>query len=111
MMLGRTLDEAMSNINKMKTPKVECPRCSYLIYLADDATPKQSCGGRIRCDAEDRIERLRKALAELVGAETKEDLEAMEVAMRMMPGIEADKSAGINAIHALLSEVPQKETK
>lgn len=32
-------------------------------------------------------------------------LEAMEAAMRMMPGIEADKIAGINAIHTLLSEV------
>lgn len=57
-------------------------------------------------EAEARIERLRKALAGLIGAETKEELEAMEAAMRMMPGIEADKIAGINAIHALLSEVP-----
>ena len=56
-------------------------------------------------EAEARIERLRKALSELIGAETKEELEAMEAAMRMMPGIEADKIAGINAIHALLSEV------
>jgi len=55
--------------------------------------------------AEARIERLRKALSELIGAETKEELEAMEAAMRMMPGIEADKIAGINAIHALLPEV------
>ncbi len=56
-------------------------------------------------EAESRIERLRKALAGLIGAETKEELEAMEVVMRMMPGIEADKIAGINGIHALLSEV------
>jgi len=55
-------------------------------------------------EAEARIERLRKALAGLIGAETKEELEAMEAAMRMMPGIDADKIAAINAIHALLSE-------
>lgn len=55
-------------------------------------------------EAEARIERLRKALAGLIGAETKEELEAMEAAMRVMPGVEADKIAGLNAIHALLSE-------
>lgn len=49
------------------------------------------------------IDLLRAALAGLIGAENKEELEAMEVAMRIMPGIEADKIAGINAIHALLS--------
>ena len=55
-------------------------------------------------EAEARIERLRKALAGLIGAETKEELEAMEMVMRSVPGIEADKIAAINAIHALLSE-------
>jgi hypothetical protein len=52
------------------------------------------------------IEQLRSALAGLIGAETKEELEAMEAAMRIMPGIEADKIAGISAIHALLSCEP-----
>lgn len=55
-------------------------------------------------EAEARIKRLRKALSGLIGAETKEELEAMEAAMRVMPGVEADKIAALNAIHALLSE-------
>jgi len=46
--------------------------------------------------------KLRKALAELVGASTKEELEAMELALRSAPGIEQDKIVAINAIHALL---------
>jgi hypothetical protein len=59
-------------------------------------------------DLESENKRLKKALSELVGAETKEELEAMESAMRMMPGIEADKIAGINAIHALLDSENDK---
>lgn len=45
--------------------------------------------------------KLRKALAELIGAESKEELAAMEAAMRLMPGIERDKVSALNAIHAL----------
>lgn len=89
--------------------------CVYCGHEYPDGTPTAKhdlltahikvCEKHPMREAEARIERLRKALAGLIGAETKEELEAMEAAMRMMPGIEADKIAGINAIHALLSEV------
>ena len=89
--------------------------CVYCGHEYPDGTPTAKhdlltahikvCEKHPMRDAEARIERLRKALSGLIGAETKEELEAMEMAMRMMPGIEADKIAGINAIHALLSEV------
>jgi hypothetical protein len=46
--------------------------------------------------------KLRKALADLVGASTKEELEAMELALRSAPGPEHDKIVALNAIHALL---------
>ena len=49
--------------------------------------------------------KLRKALADLVGASTKEELEIMEVALRSAPGIEQDKIVAINAIHALLETI------
>ena len=55
--------------------------------------------------AEATISKLRKALAGLVGASTKEDLEALEVAFRSVSGIEADKIAAINAIHILLETI------
>lgn len=45
--------------------------------------------------------KLRKALAELIGAESKEELAAMEKAMRLMLGIERDKVSALNAIQAL----------
>ena len=48
------------------------------------------------------MRKLRKALADMVGASTKEDLEKMELALRAMPGIEQDKIVAMNAIHALL---------
>jgi len=51
------------------------------------------------------MRKLRKALADLVGASTKEELESMEVTLRLVPGIEQDKIVAINAIHALLETI------
>lgn len=48
------------------------------------------------------MQKLRKALMDLVGASTKEELESMEITLRAMPGIERDKIAAINAIQVLL---------
>jgi predicted house-cleaning noncanonical NTP pyrophosphatase (MazG superfamily) len=53
-------------------------------------------------EAEFKVATLRKALEELVGASTKQELEQMEMALRLVPGIEQDKITAINAIHALL---------
>jgi hypothetical protein len=55
-----------------------------------------------------RTERLRRALVGLVGAETKEELESMEAAILERPGIDPDRLAVINAIHALLAEANEK---
>jgi hypothetical protein len=46
---------------------------------------------------------LRDALAGLVGASTKKELEQMELAVRRLPDQNFDKSVSINAIHALLA--------
>lgn len=46
--------------------------------------------------------KLRKALSDMIGASTKEELEQMELALRTMPGVERDKIVTLNAIHALL---------
>lgn len=51
-------------------------------------------------------DRLRKALAGLVGASEAEELKSMEVAMRMMPAPDEDKAAMLNAIHALIAVTP-----
>ena len=47
-------------------------------------------------------DKLRKALAGLVGVDGKEELVQMEAAIRVLPTPEADKVAILNAIHALL---------
>lgn len=49
---------------------------------------------------------LRAALVGLVGADSKDDLQGLEAAMRLMPAPEADKAVTINAIHALLATLP-----
>ena len=49
---------------------------------------------------------LRNALAGLVGASDKAELEQMELGVRVLPVPEADKIASLNAIHALLATLP-----
>ena len=56
-------------------------------------------------EAEMKIAKLRNALVGLVGASTKEELEAMEIVMRNIPGVEQDKVNAINAIHVLLETI------
>ena len=56
--------------------------------------------------AEADIAKLRNALAGLVGASDRAELEQMELAVRVIPAPEADKIASLNAIHALLATLP-----
>ena len=49
----------------------------------------------------EKIERLRKALIGLIGAETTKELDAMESILRSTPAPESDKIAAINAFDAL----------
>lgn len=50
-------------------------------------------------------DRLRAALAKLIGVDGREELEQMEAVMRLMPAPAEDKAASIDAIHALLATV------
>ncbi len=59
--------------------------------------------------AEVKITKLRKALISLVGAETKEELEGMEIEIKKLqanqfagPMPDNDRAAMVNAIHALM---------
>jgi len=63
------------------------------------ATPDELATKYIRAD---KAEKLRDALAALVGVESKEELEQMEFIIRSQPAPDADKAVVINAIHALL---------
>ncbi len=52
--------------------------------------------------AEATIFKLRKALFDLIGASSKEELEGIELALRSISAPDADKIAAINAIHTLI---------
>jgi hypothetical protein len=52
-------------------------------------------------------DRLRAALAGLVGVSTREDCEAMEVAVRSLPICAEDKAVTLDAIHALRDTAPE----
>lgn len=52
-------------------------------------------------DAEIKIRKLKAALVGLIGAETREELDAMEVIIRSTPAPDSDKAVAINAIDAL----------
>ena len=94
--------------------KLSVVTCVYCGHEYPDGTPTAKhdlltahikvCEKHPMREAEARIERLRGALSELIGAETKEDLEAMEAAMRMMPppsGLKDMRAALAKAIAAL----------
>lgn len=59
--------------------------------------------------AEDKQALLRAALVGLVGADGREELEAMEVTIRTLPAPATDKAVTIDAIHALLATLPQED--
>jgi len=59
--------------------------------------------------AEAKISKLRKALSDLIGAENKDELEKMELALRMTQAPDADKVAAINAIHILIETGSDQE--
>lgn len=46
-------------------------------------------------------DKLRDALAGMIGATTLEELDALEVVVRSLPGREDDRAAALNAINAL----------
>jgi hypothetical protein len=53
-------------------------------------------------------DRLRAALVGVVGVSTREECEAMEVAVRSMPACDEDKAVTLNAIHALRDTAPEE---
>ena len=61
------------------------------------------CGSHPMRKAEADIALLRSALAGLIGADSEDELRQMEIAMRLLPALDADKAVSINAIHALLA--------
>lgn len=79
--------------------------CVYCGMAYPEGTPPHSSKvltDHIKTCKKHPMYKLRKALVDLVGASTKEELVQMELAIRAMPMPEQDKVAALNAIHALL---------
>lgn len=70
-----------------------------------EALDRLDCARRDFIGMLEEARALRLALANLVGASRKEELEKMELIMRAMPAPAEDKAAAIDAIHALLKAV------
>ena len=51
--------------------------------------------------------RLRNALIGFVGSDSREELQSMELVMRIFPASDADVVASVNAIHALLETMQE----
>jgi len=85
--------------------------CVYCGHQYPDGTPAAKhqllsdhikvCEKHPLREAEIKIEKLKSALAGLIGVETKEGLDRMEAMVRSIPSPDADKVAAINAIDAL----------
>ena len=79
--------------------------CVYCGMAYPEGTPPHSSKvltDHIKVCEKHPMRKLRNALADMVGASTKEELEEMELVLRVMPGIEQDKIVALNAVHALL---------
>lgn len=80
----------------------KCTKCgTNFVGTAANPPPDGLCRYCERDALKAENAKLRKALAELVGADGAKELDEMELGLRVMPGIEADKIAAVNAIHAL----------
>ena len=85
--------------------------CVYCGHQYPDGTPAakhilltehiKTCTEHPLRQAEITITKLRAALIALIGAETEDDLNAMELILRSSAAPESDKVAAINAIDAL----------
>jgi len=90
--------------------------CVYCSHAYPEGTPPH--GSKVLTDhikicekhplrkAESHISKLRTALSGLIGEDTREGLQAMEAAIRVVPAPSADKAVMIDAIHALLETEP-----
>ena len=85
--------------------------CVYCGHQYPDGTPTAKhalltehikiCEKHPMREAEQKIDRLRNALIGLIGASTKEELDAMELTIRSTPAPDSDRIIAINAIDAL----------
>ena len=82
--------------------KVTCVYCGMAYPEGTPAYGAKILTEHIKVCTKHSMYKLRKALADLVGASTKEELEAMELVLRATPGIEQDKIVALNAIQALI---------
>ena len=79
--------------------------CAYCGKAYPEGTPPYGADAlteHIKICDKHPMGKLRKALADLVGASTIEELKKMEETFRCIPGIEKDKIRALNAIHALI---------
>ena len=89
----------------MKGNKPNILTCVYCGMAYPEGTPPHSASiltDHIKICEKHPMYKLRKALEGLIGASTKEELEAMEVAIRSISSPEQDKIVMLNAIHTLL---------
>lgn len=83
----------------------------YIVGLlqADDEQFVAACAPEViaaLCRRALEAEKVRAALAALVGVNTRTELEQMEMELRSLPAPAQDKANAINAIHVLLATLP-----
>jgi len=98
-----TEGQIMYCVREMRRHGAESPAIqAWADYLEDRIVPAITTERLARQQAERERDQLRSALVGLVGSDGREELDAMEAMMRLMPAPDADKAVTINAIHALI---------
>lgn len=86
------------------------PHGQLIAEIMDSRIPKterEHAAAREICAMVERLEKLKGALRGLIGASTIEELEAVELGCRVLPGPDRDRVVALNAIHALQDEEKQ----
>ena len=90
------------------TTILTCVYCGYQYTSGTPAAKHKSLTDHIKMcekhplrEAEVKIEKLKAALVGILGVQSKEELDSMEIILRALPSPASDKAAAIDAIDAL----------
>lgn len=98
-----TVDAVRSLLARAEDAEAKLAQCQA--WRQEDADNLNHCI-RAKQQLLDDRSKLRRALAQLVGADTVEELQNMEAIMRVAPAPAKDRAAAIDAIHALIEVQP-----
>ncbi len=99
----KAMAQVIAEVHSRETQILTCVYCGHAYPPGTPASQHEALTAHIKVCEKHPLGVVRRALVGLVGAETKEELDAMEAVIRLTPAPAADKVGIIDAIHALIA--------